>query len=43
MGIAVSKNPFLSFRVRSAQSGDAIKVTWEDNLGETDSKETQVS
>jgi len=42
MGIAVSKNPFLSFRVRNAQDGDTIKVTWEDNQGDSDSSEAKV-
>lgn len=42
MGIAVSKNPFLSFRVRNAQAGDTIKVSWVDNNGETDAVESKV-
>ncbi len=32
--IAVSKNPFLNFRVRGAKAGDKIKVDWVDNRGE---------
>ena len=31
---AVSKNPFLNFRVRGAKPGDKIMVGWVDNLGE---------
>ena len=31
---AVSKNPFLNFRVRGAKPGDTIKVGWVDNRGE---------
>jgi sulfur-oxidizing protein SoxZ len=42
MGIAISKNPFLSFRVSNSQSGDTVKISWEDNLGESDSKETKI-
>jgi sulfur-oxidizing protein SoxZ len=31
---AVSKNPFLHFRVKGAGVGDRITVAWEDNKGE---------
>jgi sulfur-oxidizing protein SoxZ len=31
---AISKNPFLNFRVKGAKSGDRITVSWEDNKGE---------
>jgi sulfur-oxidizing protein SoxZ len=31
---AVSKNPFLNFRVRGAKPGDKITVGWVDNRGE---------
>jgi sulfur-oxidizing protein SoxZ len=31
---AVSKNPFLHFRVKGARAGDRITVGWEDNKGE---------
>jgi sulfur-oxidizing protein SoxZ len=31
---AISKNPFLNFRVRGARAGDKITVAWEDNKGE---------
>jgi sulfur-oxidizing protein SoxZ len=31
---AVSKNPFLHFRVKGAGAGDRITVAWEDNKGE---------
>lgn len=37
---AISKNPFLNFRVRGAKSGDRISVSWEDNLGEKAAIET---
>ena len=33
MGFAVSQDPLLSFRIRGGQAGDAIRVTWRDNLG----------
>ena len=33
-GPAVSKNPFLAFKVKGCQAGDVITVVWTDNLGE---------
>lgn len=39
-GASVSKNPYFSFEVKAAKSGDSIKVSWVDNLGETSSGET---
>lgn len=32
---AVSKNPFVNFRVRGAKPGDRIVVGWEDNRNES--------
>ncbi len=43
MGIAVSTNPFLSFRIKNAGSGDTIGVKWIDNTGESDSREVKIS
>lgn len=43
MGIAVSTNPFLSFRIKNAGSGDIIGVKWTDNTGESDSREVKIS
>ena len=34
-GTGISKNPYLTFRVKGAKVGDKITVTWHDNLGET--------
>jgi sulfur-oxidizing protein SoxZ len=36
-GIAVSKNPFLSFTLDDLKSGDALTISWEDNKGGSDS------
>ena len=38
-GASVSKNPYFAFEVSGAKSGDVIKVSWADNLGETSSGE----
>lgn len=40
-GPAVSKNPFMSMSYNGAK-GDAIKLTWKDNMGESESAETKV-
>jgi len=32
-GTSVSKNPYFAFKVKSAKSGDTVKVGWTDNLG----------
>ena len=40
-GVAISKNPYLSFKFAGA-SGDAVALTWKDNLGKTDTLETKV-
>jgi sulfur-oxidizing protein SoxZ len=34
MGIGVSENPLLGFRLGGAKNGDKIKVIWNDNKGE---------
>ncbi len=39
---AVSKNPFLEFRLQDAKAGDKVGVAWEDNHGETNSFETEI-
>ena len=34
-GPAVSRNPYLAFRIKGAAKGDPIKITWVDNKGDT--------
>ena len=34
LGIGVSENPLIGFRLANAKNGDKIKVTWSDNKGE---------
>lgn len=34
-GTGISKNPYLTFRLKNAQLGDKVTITWLDNLGET--------
>jgi len=40
--VAVSKNPYLSFRFKGAKLGDALKISWNDNKGDSDSAEDTV-
>lgn len=39
---AVSKNPFFGFKLPGASVGDSLKVSWVDNLGESDELETRI-
>ena len=41
-GTAVSKNPYISFKFTGANKGDAIKISWKDNKGESDSVEDTI-
>lgn len=36
-GGAISKNPFLRFKVKGGNKGDQVKLSWTDNKGDTDS------
>ena len=36
-GTAISKNPYLSFRIKGANKGDKLKLSWKDNTGKSDS------
>jgi sulfur-oxidizing protein SoxZ len=40
---AVSRNPFLGFKVKGAKAGDKIAVSWVDNQGDKSSIETTVA
>lgn len=35
-GGGVSKNPYLSFKLKNAKKGDQIKLAWTDNKGNSD-------
>jgi sulfur-oxidizing protein SoxZ len=41
-GVAVSKNPYLSFKFKGAAKGDAVKISWTDNQGKSDSAEAKI-
>jgi len=38
-GVAISKNPYLSFRFKGAKVGDKLTLRWVDNTGQSDSQE----
>ena len=41
-GPSVSKDPFLSFKVKGAAKGDKVSVTWVDNAGDTRTDESTI-
>jgi sulfur-oxidizing protein SoxZ len=42
-GTGISKNPYLTFRLKGAKVGDVVEVTWHDNLGESASQNIAVT
>ncbi len=42
-GVAVSKNPYLSFKFKGAAKGDTITISWNDNKGESATADAEVS
>jgi len=41
-GPAISKNPYLQFRVKGAKAGDKITISWIDNKGDKRTDEATV-
>ena len=41
-GGGISKNPYMSFKLKGAAPGDTIKISWVDNMGKSDSAEAAV-
>jgi len=39
---AISKNPFLGFKVKGAKAGDKVAVNWVDNKGDKNSVEAAI-
>ena len=42
IGGAVSRNPFLGFKVKGAKAGDKVTVSWVDNKGDKNSAEATI-
>jgi len=41
-GTAISKNPYLQFKVKGAKAGDKVSVSWVDNRGDKRTDEATV-
>jgi sulfur-oxidizing protein SoxZ len=41
-GTGVSKNPYLSFKIRDASPGDRLEISWLDNTGDTSATEIEL-
>lgn len=41
-GVAVSKNPYLSFKFKGGAAGDKVTISWVDNTGKSASGETTI-
>lgn len=41
-GTGISKNPYLTFRLKEARVGDKIAIRWTDNKGQSDAIETTI-
>ena len=41
-GTGISKNPFIGFEFKGGQKGDTVKISWFDNIGNSESAETVI-
>jgi sulfur-oxidizing protein SoxZ len=39
----VSQNPYLAFKFKGGEKGDAVELTWLDNKGETETETSKIS
>jgi sulfur-oxidizing protein SoxZ len=42
LGPAVSRNPYLGFKVKGPKAGDKVVVNWVDNKGDKNSAEATI-
>jgi sulfur-oxidizing protein SoxZ len=42
LGPAVSSDPLVGIKLKGAKTGDKLKVTWSDNMGESGSGEATI-
>jgi sulfur-oxidizing protein SoxZ len=40
--VAVSKNPYLSFKFKGGKKGDTVTIAWNDNKGNSASAEEKI-
>lgn len=43
LGIAVAANPIMGFGLKDAKAGDKLRVSWQDNRGESGAMEHAIS
>ncbi len=41
--VAISKNPYLSFKFTGGKAGDDVKISWVDNKDDRDSETAKIS
>ena len=41
-GTGISKNPYLSFKIKGGAAGDTVAINWMDNRGESGSGKTRI-
>jgi len=41
-GTGISKNPYLSFKIKGGAAGEKVSLVWKDNLGESGTGETEI-
>jgi sulfur-oxidizing protein SoxZ len=41
-GPAVSRNPYLSFKIRGAAKGEKLRISWVDNMGDRRTDEATI-
>ena len=40
LSAGISKDPYFAFKFKGGKPGDKISITWQDNLGKTDTAES---
>jgi sulfur-oxidizing protein SoxZ len=38
----IAQNPYMAFKINSANKGDSLKVSWSDNKGDSDSIDIKI-
>jgi sulfur-oxidizing protein SoxZ len=43
LGIGISQNPLIGFRLNEGKTGDKLKISWKDNQGESGVYDGEIS
>jgi sulfur-oxidizing protein SoxZ len=43
IGKGISKDPYFAFKIKGGEKGDKITISWQDNLGNSDTAERIVT